>query len=128
MDRRFKTSSGRFDLQAVAVQSGRDLTVVVSGGAAHLGAVVAAMPRPSLDDPSRTSADLMSLSFPGHKEDELARAMARHLAAALNSRVVVAAGAHWDDLTPEGIKQVLTNAEELTRQLVDHYRPLKPAS
>lgn len=121
MVRTFTTPEGQYRLTAVVVPNGPDLTVALSGGQAHLGAVAAASARPSLDDPTRTSADVTSHSFPGHKEDELARAMARHLAAALGCRVVVTAGAHWDDISPEGIAAVVTNAERLTVDMAAHY-------
>jgi len=51
--------------------------------------------------------------FVGHKEDELAKAVSEVLAAALDTRVVVTAGIHWDNLSQEGIQKVMKNSEIL---------------
>lgn len=107
---RVSTQTGRLDLTAQWLRAGRDLMVLVTGGEApHLGAVAMAEPRPSLADPAKTSATVSVFCYPGHKEDELARELAARLAAALNIKVVVAAGMHWDNLGPSEIETVRAN-------------------
>ncbi len=118
MTETFTTQTGRYDLVAEVNRAGEDVVVTVTGGAAHLGAAAAAAPRPSLRNPAQTGADVSSIAFTGHKEDGLARKMARRLAAGLGVKVVVAAGCHWDDLDEAGIEAVLTNAEELTELIL----------
>jgi hypothetical protein len=108
------TSAPRLNLDARWLWAGEDLLLLVTGGQRpHLGAVAMATPRPSLADPETTSATASVFCYPGHKEDELAKALALRLAAALKVKVTVAAGAHWDGLGPEDIAQVRANALEL---------------
>ncbi|MCB2190259.1 MAG: hypothetical protein KQI62_01755 [Deltaproteobacteria bacterium] len=114
------TGSGRLDLSAQAFWVGPDLVVLISGGEApHVGAVAMAAPRPSLADPSITSATASVFTYPSHKEDRLAQATAELLSAKLETRVVVTAGCHWDNLDPEGIVQVSTNGHRLGQMLLD---------
>ncbi|MBW1732383.1 MAG: hypothetical protein JRJ75_16130 [Deltaproteobacteria bacterium] len=42
----------------------------------------------------------------GHKEDDLAKAVAEILAATINTIVVVTAGIHWHNISEEGIRKV----------------------
>ncbi len=108
------TRAPRFNLTASWQRAGRDLLVLVTGGQApHLGAVAMAEPRPSLADPERLSATASVFCYPGHKEDELARGLALKLASALGVKVVVAAGMHWEDLTPADLRTVKANHEKL---------------
>ncbi|MBU1156908.1 MAG: hypothetical protein KJ921_13710 [Proteobacteria bacterium] len=114
------TGSGRLDLSAQAVWVGPDLVVLVTGGELpHVGAVAMAAPRPSLADPAVTSATASVFTYPSHKEDRLAQATAELLSAKLETRVVVTAGCHWDDLEPEGIKQVSANGRRLGQMLLE---------
>lgn len=109
-----------FNLTARWLRAGPDLLVLVTGGQApHIGAVAAATPRPSLADPERTSATASVLCFLGHKEDELAKGLAEFLAGRLGARVVVAAGAHWEGLTPAQIETVRRNAARLGELLLE---------
>ncbi len=111
---RVSTGCGRLDLCAEAVLLGRDWLVWVWGGEEpHIGAVAMAAPRPSLADPERTSATASVFTYPGHKEDGVAKALAERLAAALEARVVVSAGMHWQGLDAQGIAQVERKAAGL---------------
>jgi len=108
------THTGAFDLSAGVRLIGADLLVAIWGGEKpHIGAVAMAQPRPSLKNPAATSATASVFCYLGHKEDELAKAAAEVLAAALDTRVVVSAGIHWDDITAQGIRQVIANSEKL---------------
>ncbi|MFH1032944.1 MAG: hypothetical protein V1806_00430 [Pseudomonadota bacterium] len=116
---RIGTRASRFNLEAQWLKAGPDLLVLVTGGdSPHIGAVAAATPRPSLADPGRASATASVLCYLGHKEDELAKALAEFLAAGLGVRVVVAAGAHWDGLEPAHIQTVRQNAVALGQMLL----------
>ncbi len=113
------TSSGAYDIQAEAMQLGPDWVVCIWGGEApHVGAVAMATPRPSLADPERMSATASVFAYVGHKEDDLAKAAAEVLAAALDAKVVVTAGIHWDDIDEDGIEQVMKNVQELLDRLL----------
>jgi len=120
MDFHIRTSRGEYDLEAVVRRIGEDLLVAISGGERpHIGAVAMAQPRPSLKDPAVTSATASVFCYVGHKEDDLAKHAAEKLAASLNTRVVVTAGIHWDDLSEEGIRKVIRNNRNLLDLIVE---------
>ncbi len=114
------TSEGEYDLSASVRLIGQDILVAIWGGEKpHIGAVAMAQPRPSLKDPEITSSTASVFSYVGHKEDELAKAAAEILAAALKTKVVVTAGIHWDNLPEEGIQRVIQNSEILVEMILE---------
>lgn len=116
---RVRTRAKAFNVEAEAVWIGADLLVSVWGGELpHIGAVAAAQPRPSLKDPSRISATASVLTYVGHKEDDLAKFASERLAAALETRVVVTAGIHWDNLAESDIQTVMDNCRRLIQLLL----------
>jgi hypothetical protein len=88
--------------------------VLLHGGKEHIGAVGKAQPGPTLQDPSKTSSTSSVYTFPGHKEDIVAKEMAETLSKSLNKKVVVVAGMHWDGLRRPEIMEVLRIAKRLT--------------
>jgi putative hemolysin len=114
-----QTETGAYDLRAAVRRIGDDILVAIWGGEKpHIGAVAMAQPRPSLKDPSATSASTSVYCFLGHKEDALANATATILASRLKTRTVVTAGMHWDNLDPEGIRVVQANSALLTELIL----------
>lgn len=114
------TNQGEYDIEANVRSIGEDLLVAISGGEKpHIGAVAVAQSRPSLKDPTVTSATASVICYVGHKEDDLAKHAAEKLAAAFNTRVVVTAGVHWDNLSEEGIQRVIRHSQLLLDLLVD---------
>jgi hypothetical protein len=114
-----KTDTGGYDLTASVRRIGPDLLVAIWGGEKpHIGAVAVAQPRPSLKDPEVTSATASVICNVGHKEDELVKAASEILASALKTQVVVAAGIHWDNLEPKGIRQIIQNSEILVDMIL----------
>jgi len=108
------TDTGTYDLSAGVRLIGEDVLVAIWGGEIpHIGAVAVAQPRPSLKDPQVTSATASVICLVGHKEDELVKAAAEILAAALETQVVVTAGIHWDNLAPDAIQRIVQNSEVL---------------
>lgn len=95
---------GRVRLRMELRRQGPDVSVTLTGGAAHIGAV-------ALGVPGEDAASV--LCAPGHRDHELAQGMARELAAAWGVRVCVLCGVHLDSITPEEI----ATARELTRRL-----------
>jgi gallate decarboxylase subunit D len=111
------------NVEAGAVWIGPDLLIYISGGEApHIGAVAMAQPRPSLADQNVTSSTASVFTYVGHKEDALAKWAAEKISAALEAKVVVTAGIHWDDLDQAGIKTVLANSEQLVQLLIDQLK------
>ena len=115
-----RSTADDYVVKAEVVRVGDDVLVRIWGGEKpHIGAVAAALPRPSLADASRTSATTSVLAFPGHKEDLVARDAAKRLASALGNTVVVTAGIHWDDLSAEGIEAVQSHCGEIVTILIE---------
>ncbi len=114
------TNEGSYDLSASIRLIGLDVLVAIWGGEKpHIGAVAVGLPRPSLKDPDVTSASASVICLVGHKEDELAKAAAEILAAALNTHVVVTAGIHWDNLDAQGIQRIIQNSEVLVDKILE---------
>ena len=111
-----ETSKGRFKTCGFVQQVGQDILVSIWGGTQpHIGAVGIAVPRPSLKNPDKWSATSSNFTFPGHKEDTLVKRISERLATQLKKNVVVTAGIHWDNLSPQEIKII----ENLTEALSD---------
>ena len=87
-------------------------------GKTHLGCIALGVPRPSLQDPERTSATVSVLTLTGHKEDEIARPAAHFLASKLKVPVVVACGIHDDQIKPDAIRQYGELVQEGLKDLV----------
>ena len=116
---------GRLGLKAQAIWAGEDLMVLITGGdRPHLGAVAAATPRASLSDPERNSATASVLTYVGHKEDGPAKHIAEALAAALNTKVIVAAGMHWEDVTQAELDHIANLLTELQQKLLAELQPI----
>lgn len=115
-----KTNEGAYDLEASVKLIGQDLLVAIWGGEKpHIGAIAVAQPRPSLKDPAITGATASVFCFLGHKEDEPAKAASEILAAALNTKVVVTAGIHWDRISEQGIRKVIRNVQILVDLILE---------
>lgn len=116
-------TAGDYSIEAAIRVLGDDLLIAVWGGTRpHIGAVGIAHPRPSLKDFNQISATTSVYTVLGHKEDTVVQQMATRIASALNRTVVVTAGIHWDDLTPEAITAIVANTEALTRMIIDEAR------
>ncbi len=107
---------GRFSIRGLVQKLGRDFLVSVWGGTRpHIGAVGMATARPSLRDPKKWSATSSNFTFVGHKEDMVVKMLSEKLASRLRTNVVVAAGIHWDEISPEDIEVI----QHLTVRLSD---------
>lgn len=115
---------GGFEVFARAQFMGPDVLVILWGGAAHIGALGMAAPRPSLRDPAAVSATSSVFTFPGHKEDVLAKSLSEALAAQLNRKVVVVAGIHWDNARPEEIGSIVAACDALKERLIEELTAL----
>ena len=110
--------TGRLQLQLTATRMGRDLCVTLSGGdRPHIGAVALSQARPSLKGNGTLSATTSVLALLGHKEDDVAKALAARLAASLDASVCVACGIHLEGILPEELAQVPALLEDLTQNL-----------
>ena len=123
------TSEPDYVVEAEALRIGPDILVSVWGGERpHIGAVAAAQPRPSLTDPSKTSATASVLSYVGHKEDGVAKEMAEAISARFKTNAVVTAGIHWDDLPADDIQIIVDRCREITGKVIDALECDEPLS
>ena len=114
------TTEGEFDLEAKVVLIGDDLLIAIWGGEQpHIGAVAMSQSRPGISDQSIISASTSVFTYLGHKEDELAKSIAEDLSAALDTKVIVTAGIHWDNIGVEGIRKVLKNSQVLLNLILE---------
>jgi gallate decarboxylase subunit D len=119
MDQNFvlRKRKDQFEVEAQIFLLGKDVLVILQGGAFHIGAVGMAQPRPSLADPEKIGATASVFTFPGHKEDDLSKSMAEGLSRKLNRRIVVVAGIHWDSLKREEIKIITGLCKKMGEQI-----------
>lgn len=91
------------DIRVQAIRQGRDWLFLLTGGEAHIGAV-------STSWNAAGQWKAATHAVPGHREDELAAAMALRASEALGTTVTVAAGIHYDQLRKEHIPLVVEQA------------------
>lgn len=117
---RLRTDTGALDLEAEFIWIGDDLLVAVWGGEKpHIGAVSVAQSRPSLKNPETRSATASVICYPAHKEDELAKAVSEILSATLDTRVVVTAGIHWENINDADIAMIVKNSQRLVELILE---------
>lgn len=102
-----------------AIEVGKDLCVIISGGVPHIGAVALSVARPSLLNPKMNSASTSVLTLTGHKDDEAVKYVAEELAARLVRNVVVTGGIHIENITKEQIDAVFVMLKELVQALIN---------
>lgn len=108
-----------FRVNAVVYELGDDCVVILWGGTKlHIGAVGMAQTRPSLRDPGKTSATSSVFTYPGHKEDVVAKTMSEDITRRVGRNTVVVAGMHWDGLSGSDISVIGTVCRELTDKIV----------
>lgn len=119
----FRAERGRIELRMTCVPMGRDLAVTLCGGdQAHIGAVAVSQSRPSHVAGGPTSATTSVIALLGHKEDDLARALAGRFAARMDAAVTVACGIHMDALRPDDLKDIQEMADELTELALARFK------
>lgn len=111
---------GDYPIHSLSILVGEDLLTCLWGGTEpHIGAVAVALPRPSIADPSVTSATSSVFTLLGHKEDQLVKVVSDRLSARLNKNVIVAAGIHWDHLDEGAIAEIMDSCQGLVEKIGD---------
>jgi gallate decarboxylase subunit D len=119
ISRRISLKEKEIEVFAQINAIGDDLLVILWGGTEpHIGAIGMGQPRSSLRSPQETSATSSVFTFIGHKEDGVAKWMAEELARRLNKKVVVSCGMHWDELTDEGIDEVIEICKKIGERII----------
>lgn len=99
---------------------GEDLVVVISGGdKPHIGAVAICLPSISVNDSERKIYTLSHQTFAGHKEGELALKSAEKISKALDKKVVLTCGIHFDQVTRKRIKEILQQVDVMTSRIIN---------
>ncbi len=115
--------TGLYTVSASLQLLGPDVLISVWGGTRpHIGALSVSEPRSERDPEKGLSSNLLQFSFPGHRDDVVARRVSERAAAALQRRVVVSAGIHVPDITPAGIDTVLANTDCLIEKIINLLR------
>ena len=114
VERRYKSHSLRLE----GIRVGKDISVTVYGGQKpHIGGVAMSVMSPALHEPERLTCTEHMISVQGHKEADLARSVATHLAKMFECTVTVSCGIHYVDAVKEDITAVLA----LVKEMVDEF-------
>ena len=110
----------KYEICLTAVRCGRDLSVTICGGTHHhVGAVALAcgcLPDGSALKYSATVSTLVALD---HKDDMVAKAVAKKLADTVCGNVTVTAGIHNDDAQQEELKILQENCMQACKMLTE---------
>lgn len=98
------------DIELSATVVGRDILLLITGGVRHIGAASTAY----LDG---ENVEVLTSAVPHHKEHTISESIALKVAAKLRKTVTVVMGIHYDDLTKEGILEVV----KIVNAKVDQY-------
>ena len=112
--------TGPFAVSASVQEIGPDVLIAVRGGTRpHIGSLAVSSPHPDRADRCTT---LLQFSFPGHRDEVVARRVAERIAPALQRTIAVSAGIHVPDITPAGIEAVLANTDALIEKIITALR------
>lgn len=95
---------------------GQDIVFLVTGGAAHIGAVATAY----VSDKKHAIVNVLSL--PGHREAELAAELAETASLAIGHTVAVLVGIHLDSPARGDIDDIVEEARRKMRQLLNSWK------
>jgi hypothetical protein len=94
---------------------GEDLLVVLTGGQRpHCGAVALAVPY-------KQTASCSLLSMPQHKDGDLAKPLDERIAKRTGKNVVLVAGLHVDNATPDDIQMLVDNSEKEVERFLEGF-------
>ncbi len=112
-----REENSKYELTLSALWCGKDLNVAIFGGdTPHIGAVTLAIA--NIEGYHRKyTPTLNTLTVLDHKDDEIARFVAKDLAIYFNTQVVVTAGVHIDNATIEDLGRVMENVTEILQDL-----------
>ncbi|MCU0487343.1 MAG: hypothetical protein MUE67_00155 [Anaerolineales bacterium] len=111
-------------LEAVCIECGPDLIVVVGGGSRyHVGAVALSLSLLSLKDTSKLTNSTYQVPVPGHKEEALAREGSLALSRSLRRNVLLSVGIHEENPSRERISYLTEQFFQLVQQIQAFYQP-----
>jgi hypothetical protein len=98
------------DIELTVTDVGRDLLLLITGGERHIGAASTAYLHGE-------RVEVLTSAVPHHKEHTISESIAVRVAQTLRKTVTVVMGIHYDDLTKEGIMEVV----EIVNYKVEQY-------
>lgn len=98
------------DIELAASVVGRDLLLLITGGDRHIGATSTAYL-------NGDNIEVLTSAVPHHKEHTISESIAVKVAESLRRTVTVVMGIHYDDLSKEGILEVVN----IVNRKVDYY-------
>lgn len=120
--------TGPYAVKASVQLLGEDVLIAVWGGTRpHIGSLAVSTPDKERDPEDGRSSQVLQFSFPGHRDDVVARRVSERVAAALQRTVTVSAGIHIPDITPAGIDAVLANTDLLIEEIISLLQGSVPA-
>ncbi len=109
----------RYKMELIAIKCNNDYSITICGGEKyHVGAVAVASPHESIADDSKISATVSSVCLPKHKDDEIARIVAKKISSTFNCNVSVSAGVHINNATSDELQILLNNANKLCEKFI----------
>ncbi|MCE1254973.1 MAG: hypothetical protein LWX83_15680 [Anaerolineae bacterium] len=109
-------------VEAVCVDVGADLVVVVGGGSRyHIGSTSLTISMPSIKDSSKLTNSTYLVPVPGHKEENLARESSLILSRSLKRNVLVSVGIHEDQISKADIGLYIDCFNNLINQIIQAY-------
>lgn len=107
--RKISQSRGRITLDLLIQQTGRDYTLILTGGDAHIGAVAFA----------EAGGEATCIQALHHREGEIATELATMLASALGRNIAVICGIHYDGIAREEIAAIESMAGEMALKFAE---------
>jgi hypothetical protein len=68
-----------------------------------------------------TSSTASVICVVGHKEDSVVKKASEFISAALNTRVVVTAGIHWDNIDDDGIREIIKRITSISEYIAQNF-------
>lgn len=100
------------------LKAGDDYNITILGGdKPHIGSSVLAVPRLSLTGDGSVSATSSVMNMVGHKDEQICRYVAEKICAKKNAVVLCSGGFHVDDISKDGIGEVLEAVKELAEMV-----------
>jgi len=99
--------SNRIKLNLKAIEMGKDLCIILTGGEAHLGSVTV----------GNNESDGKTFSFKSHKEYIITEMSAEILKSKYLGNFVICCGIHLDNITKEEISEISNMCCEMIKEL-----------
>lgn len=101
-------------IKIYVLKLGNDYNITISGGDnPHIGTSVLAIPRTSLTGDESISATSSVMNMVGHKDEQICRYIAEKVCINKNAVVLCSGGFHVDNISKDGIDEVLQAVKEL---------------